>query len=87
MTALSAIQSCAQTFIHNVIMFFDTSNNAFYSQVHWLIGTPYLSIKASNGYIYSHRCGHEGNEEPTSYKCKNSNFGPFKLKIVTIYFK
>ena len=32
--ALSAAQSSAQTYIH--------------SQVHWLVGTPYLAIKASD---------------------------------------
>ena len=51
MIALSALQSPAQTFSHNGIMFIDTSNNAWYNQVHWLIGTPYLSIKASNGAV------------------------------------
>ena len=29
-------------------MFIDTSNNAWYSQVHWLIMTPFLSTIASN---------------------------------------
>ena len=48
MIALSAAQSSAQTFIHNAIMFIDTSNNAWYNKTHWLIGTPYLSIIASN---------------------------------------
>ena len=48
MIALSALQSPAQTFSHNAIMFIDTSNNAWYNRVHWLIGTLYLSIKASN---------------------------------------
>ena len=47
MITLLAVQSSAQTFIHNVILFFDTSDNAWYNQVHWLIGTPYLSIIAS----------------------------------------
>ena len=45
--ALSAAQSSAQTHIHNAIVVIDTSNNASYSQVHWLVGTPYLAIKAS----------------------------------------
>ena len=46
--ALSAAQSFAQTHIHSAILVIDTSNNASYIQVHWLVGTPYLSIKASN---------------------------------------
>ena len=46
--ALSAAQSSAQTRIHNAILVIDTSNNASYNQVHWLVRTPYLSIKASN---------------------------------------
>ena len=49
--ALSAAQSSAQTRIHTAILVIDTSNNASYSQVHWLVGTPYLSIKASNGVL------------------------------------
>ena len=48
MIALSAVQSSAQTFIHNDILFNDISNNAWYKQAHWLIRTPYLSIIASN---------------------------------------
>ena len=40
-TALSAAQSS--------ILVIDTSNNASYNQVHWLVGTPYLAVKASNG--------------------------------------
>ena len=48
MIALLAVQSCAQTFIHNAIMLIDISDNASYNQVHLLIRTPYLSIKASN---------------------------------------
>ena len=43
--ALSAAQSSAQTRIHNAILVIDTSNNASYNQVHWLV---HLSIKASN---------------------------------------
>ena len=46
--ALSAAQSSAQTRIHSAILVIDTSNNASYNQVHWLVRTPYLSIKASN---------------------------------------
>ena len=46
--ALLTVQSSAQTRIHNVILFIGTSNNASHNQVHWLVGTPYLSIKASN---------------------------------------
>ena len=41
--ALSAAQSSAQTRIHNAILVIDTSNNASYKQVHWLVRTPYLS--------------------------------------------
>ena len=33
--------------VHNAIMFIDTSNNAWYNQVHWLFGMPYLSIIAT----------------------------------------
>ena len=36
--------------IHSAILVIDTSNNASYNQVYWLIGTPYLSIKASSDY-------------------------------------
>ena len=46
--ALSAAQSSAQTRIHSAILVSDTSNNASYNQVHWLVRMPYLSIKASN---------------------------------------
>ena len=45
---LSVVQSSVQTFIHNAIMFIDTSNNDWYLQAHWIIGTPYLSIITSN---------------------------------------
>ena len=45
---LSAAQLSAQIRIHSAILVIDTSNNASYNQVHWLIRTPYLSIKASN---------------------------------------
>ena len=34
--------------VHNAIMLTDTSDNALYNQVHWVIRTPYLSIEASN---------------------------------------
>ena len=34
--------------IHSAIIVIDTSNNALYSQVHWLVRTPYLAVKASN---------------------------------------
>ena len=40
-TANSAAQSSA-------IVVIDTSNNAWHSQVHWLFGTAYLAVKASN---------------------------------------
>ena len=46
--ALLAVQSSAQTCLHSAILVIDTSNNASYNQVHWLVRTPYLSIKASN---------------------------------------
>ena len=46
--ALSAAQSSAQTHIHSAIVVIDTSNHAWHSQVHWLVETPYLAIKASN---------------------------------------
>ena len=48
--ALSAAQSSGETCIHSAILVIDTSNNASYNQVHWLVGTPYLSIKASNDF-------------------------------------
>ena len=48
MIGLSAFQSSAQTFSHNAILFIDASDNAWYNQVHWLIGMAYLSIIASN---------------------------------------
>ena len=43
MITLLAVQSSAHS-----IMFIDTSNNAWHNQAHWLIGTPYLWIIASN---------------------------------------
>ena len=46
--ALLAAESSIQKCIHNAIVFIDTSNNALYNQLHWLVGTPYLAIKASN---------------------------------------
>ena len=48
MIALSVVQSYAQSFIYNAILFIDTSNNAWYNQADWLIRIPYLSIIASN---------------------------------------
>ena len=50
-TANSAAQSSAQTHIHSAIVVIDTSNNAWHSQVHWLFGTAYLTVKASNGVL------------------------------------
>ena len=50
--ALSAVQSSTQTFIHNAILFINTTNNAWYNEAHWLIGTPYLSTLASNEKIF-----------------------------------
>ena len=47
-TANSAAQSSAQSHIHSAIVVIDTSNNAWHSQVHWLVQTPYLAVKASN---------------------------------------
>ena len=44
MIELSAVQSSAQTFIHNAILFIDTSECLIQS-----VGTPYLWIIASNG--------------------------------------
>ena len=55
MIALLAVQSCVETFIYNAIMLIDTSDNASYNQVHWLIRTPHLSIKASNGLFTGRR--------------------------------
>ena len=48
--ALSAAQSSAQTHIHSAILVIDTLNIVSYKQVHWLVGTPYSSIKTSNEY-------------------------------------
>ena len=47
-TANSAAQSSAQTHIHSAIVVIDISNNGWHSQVHWLVETPYLAVKASN---------------------------------------
>ena len=47
-----AVQSSTQTFIPNAILFIDTSNNAWYNQVHCLIEMSYLSIIASDGKRY-----------------------------------
>ena len=47
--AVFTVQSSVQTFIHNAIVFIDTSINVWYNQAHWRFGTPpYLSIIASN---------------------------------------
>ena len=48
---ISAVQSSAQIIIHNAISLIDTSNNAWYNQDDWLIGTPYLSTIASNAAV------------------------------------
>ena len=48
MIALSAVQSSAKKFIHNAILFIETSDIARFNQVDCLIDTPYLSIIASN---------------------------------------
>ena len=44
----SEFQSSAQTFMHNAILLIDTFGKYWYNQIHWLIGTPYLSTIASN---------------------------------------
>ena len=44
-----AVQPSAQTFIHNAILFIDTSDNSWYNQVHRANRTSYLSIIAGNG--------------------------------------
>ena len=46
--ALSAAKSSAQIHIPSAILVIDTSNNAWHSRVHWLVGTSYLAEKASN---------------------------------------
>ena len=51
MIALSGVLSSAQKFIHNAFLSIDTSDNAWYSPVHWPIGMPYLSIIASNDIV------------------------------------
>ena len=56
MIALSAVQSSARTFIHNAILFIDISDNAWYNQVHWLLGTPYLSKITSNELLNFAQC-------------------------------
>ena len=50
MIALLAVQSSAQTFIHNTVLFIDTSDHAWYNQIHWLIRTPYLLSNALSLY-------------------------------------
>ena len=54
--ALSAAQSSTQTHIHSAIVVIDTSNNAWHRQVYWLVGTPYLAIKASNDNYVKDSC-------------------------------
>ena len=39
------------TLVHNAISFIDTSDNVWYIQVHWIIGTPYLSIIANDASV------------------------------------
>ena len=51
-TALLDVQSSTWTRIHSAILVIDTSNNASYNQVHWLVGTPYLAVKASNDGVH-----------------------------------
>ena len=48
MVAVSVVQSSSQTFIHNAILFIDNFDNAWYSNAHWPIGMPYLSIIPSD---------------------------------------
>ena len=48
MIANSAAQSSAGKFNRNGTLFSDTSDNAWYNKVQWLIGTLYLSIIDSN---------------------------------------
>ena len=45
-----AVPSSSQALIHHAILFIDTSDNASYNQLHWLIGMSYLSIIASSAY-------------------------------------
>ena len=49
---ISAVKSSARTHIHSAILVIDTSNNAWYSQVNWLIVMPYLSMISSNVYHF-----------------------------------
>ena len=67
---IALLTSCAQMFIHNAIMLIDTSDNALYNQVHWLIRTPYLSIKASNDQ-WLHK---EGLSPPKNFQKKEDIF-------------
>ena len=46
--AFIAAQSSTQTRMHSAILVIDTANNVSYHQVHWLVRTRYLLIKASN---------------------------------------
>ena len=85
MVALSAVQSSTQTFIHNAILSIDTSNN-WYNQVHWLIGTPYLSIIASNGWgtnwksLNMSEWGGGG-----GVRCKSSEYGPYLTNQISTF--
>ena len=38
MIARPAVQSSTQAFIHSDILFFDTSDNAWHDEAHWIIG-------------------------------------------------
>ena len=70
MIAHLTVQPSASTFIHNAILLIDTSNNTWYSHVHWLIGTPYLLWIASNvnvaEYLFSNKIS-LGVNRPKSY--------------------
>ena len=54
LSLLAMIALWLSNHVHNAIMLTDTSDNALYNQVHWVIRTPYLSIKASNATGGSH---------------------------------
>ena len=64
----SSVQSSAQTFIYNAILFIDTSDKAWHNQAHWLIGTPYLSTIASNGLMIFFVISQNGSQGPALQK-------------------
>ena len=74
MIALCTVQSSSQTFIHNAILFVDTSDNVWYHQGHWLIGTPYLLIITNNEcsscmVMYLRCCLWTWRHYPTPFPC------------------